>query len=107
VLVATELDEWVEALDEAYRMLDRQLRGWSRPGPFAVVDTSVYIIDPAKLRDLDLAQLLDAHGEALLRPSIVGRAGSACWPPRLHMARASSSNATFSRSVIGAPTASS
>jgi hypothetical protein len=46
-------------------MLDRQLRGWSRPGPFAVVDTSVYIIGPAKLRELDLAQLLDAHGDAI------------------------------------------
>lgn len=60
-LVETELEERVSAFDEAQRALDDQIRRWSRPGVFVVVDTSVYITDPKKLDEIDLAQLLSVR----------------------------------------------
>lgn len=62
-LLAVELDERVEAFDEASCALRSVIARWSRTGVFVVADTSVYIHHPDKLDDLDLAPLIGARGD--------------------------------------------
>jgi hypothetical protein len=57
-LVSLELTQRVDALDDAIKDLDAQIKRWSRPGAFVVADTSVYIEHEDKLEDLDFAPLL-------------------------------------------------
>ena len=57
-LVSLELTQRVDALDDAIKALDAQIRRWSRPGVFVVADTSVYIEHEDKLEVLDFAPLL-------------------------------------------------
>ena len=72
-LLAVELDERVEAFDEASRALRAVIERWSRPGVFVVADTSVYIEHPDKVDELDLAPLIGARGDDvhLLVPIVV------------------------------------
>jgi hypothetical protein len=57
-LLSLELTQRVDALDDAIKTLDAQIKRWSRPGAFVVADTSVYIEHEDKLEDLDFAPLL-------------------------------------------------
>jgi hypothetical protein len=57
-LVNHEIQQRAQALQEAVRDLDAQIRRWPRSTAYAVADTSVYIEHEDKLRDLDFAPLL-------------------------------------------------
>src|SRR5260370_1110813 len=52
-LVGLELTQRVDAFDAAVKALDALIERWSRPGVFALADTSVYIEHEDKLEDLD------------------------------------------------------
>jgi rRNA-processing protein FCF1 len=58
-LVSLELDQRVEAFDEAVKALDRQITRWSAYATFAVPDSSFYIQHPDKLEDADFGPLLN------------------------------------------------
>jgi hypothetical protein len=57
-LVSHEIQQRVQALEDAIRDLDAQIRRWPQDIAYAVADTSVYIEHDDKLRDLDFAPLL-------------------------------------------------
>jgi hypothetical protein len=57
-LVSHEIQQRVQALEDAIRDLDAQIRRWPQDTAYAVADTSVYIEHDDKLRDLDFAPLL-------------------------------------------------
>jgi len=57
-LVGLELTQRVDAFEAAIKALNAQIERWSRPGVFAVADTSVYIEHEDKLEDLDVRPLL-------------------------------------------------
>ena len=58
-LVDHEINQRTEALQEAVKDLDEQIRRWPKNTTYTVADTSVYIEHDDKLRDLDFAPLLD------------------------------------------------
>jgi hypothetical protein len=58
-LVDDEIRQRTEALREALRDLDEQIRHWPKDINYTVADTSVYIEHDDKLRDLDFASLLE------------------------------------------------
>ncbi|MCZ3388960.1 MAG: PIN domain-containing protein [Actinomycetia bacterium] len=58
-----ELEERVEAFNDASCALRAVIERWSQPGVFVVADTSFYIHHPDKLDDLDLAPLIGACGD--------------------------------------------
>jgi predicted ribonuclease YlaK len=72
-LLSTELDQRTAAFEAAHTALDTQIKYWSQPGCFVVLDTSVYITHPDKLEDTDFAALLDVRGEPvhILVPIVV------------------------------------
>jgi hypothetical protein len=57
-LVSHEIQQRIQALEDAVRDLDAQIRRWPQGIAYAVADTSVYIEHDDKLRDLDFAPLL-------------------------------------------------
>lgn len=62
-LLATEIEERTAAFGEAHIDLSKLIERWSRPGVFAVLDTSVYVTHPDKLENLDVAATLDVRCE--------------------------------------------
>jgi hypothetical protein len=64
-LVDLELEERIDALDEAVRAFGEQRHRWGRPGMFVVADTSAYIEAEHKLENLDLAELIGVREEPL------------------------------------------
>ena len=58
-LVDHEINQRTEALLEAIKDLDEQIRRWPKDTTYTVADTSVYIEHDDKLRDLDFTALLD------------------------------------------------
>jgi hypothetical protein len=56
-LVSHEIWQRSQALEEAIRDLDTQIRRWPQDVAYTVADTSVYIEHDDKLRDLDFAPL--------------------------------------------------
>jgi hypothetical protein len=60
-LLSTELEERVDAFTEACEALEKEIQRWFQPGRLVVADTSVYITNPAKLKELDFASLLNAR----------------------------------------------
>jgi hypothetical protein len=63
--VDLELEERIEALNEALEAFTAQRRRWARVGHFVVADTSVYLQAEHKLEDLDLGGLLHTGGAPL------------------------------------------
>lgn len=57
-LVDHEIQQRTQALEEASRALDAQIRRWPGDVAYLVADTTVYIEHESKLRDLDFAPLL-------------------------------------------------
>ncbi|MGW5689029.1 PIN domain-containing protein [Nonomuraea sp. NPDC003754] len=72
-VINTELAERTDALQAAIDALRHQITRWSRPGLFAVADTSVFIEHPNKIGDMDLRPHLGIREERvhLLLPIIV------------------------------------
>jgi len=72
-LVNLELTQRVDAFEAAIKALDSQIKRWSRPGVFAMADTSLYIEHQSKLEDLDFRPLLKIWEDPvhLLVPIIV------------------------------------
>jgi predicted ribonuclease YlaK len=64
-LIGGKLDQRTAAFDEAYAALDTQIKYWSQPEFFVVMDTSVCITHPDKLEDMDLAVMLERRGEPI------------------------------------------
>jgi len=72
-LVGLELTQRADAFEAAIKALDAQIERWSRPGVFAVADTSFYIEHEDRLEDLDFRPLLTIWEDPvhLLVPIIV------------------------------------
>ncbi len=64
-LVDCELDERISQLEDAVNELRVRIERWSRPGIFAVPDTTVYIKHPEKLEDWDLRQVVRVREEPI------------------------------------------
>jgi hypothetical protein len=58
MLLNSEVDERVRALEESETALRQQIERWSRSGVFVLPDSSFYIEHPAKLEDVDLSPSL-------------------------------------------------
>jgi hypothetical protein len=58
-LLATELDERIEAFGEARTVLRSQIDRWSGPEVFVIADTSFYAENATELDEFDFARLLD------------------------------------------------
>jgi rRNA-processing protein FCF1 len=73
LLVSLEQNERIKALEAAITALKDQIDRWSRPGVFVVADTSVYLNEPEKLEDWDLASHLPIWEDPihLLVPMVV------------------------------------
>lgn len=56
-VINTEFAERADTLQAAIDALRHQITLWSRPGLFAVADTSVFIEHPDKIGDMDLRPL--------------------------------------------------
>lgn len=72
ILVETEIEDRLGALDEARRALAEQIEKWSRSGWFVVADTTVFC-QADKLEELDLGEILASRHEPvhLLVPMVV------------------------------------
>jgi hypothetical protein len=71
-LLGLEIEERAAVFSEVVTALDAQIRRWSRPGSFVVLDTSVYINHPDKLKGMDIATLVGAREDInLLVPIVV------------------------------------
>ena len=57
-LVSHEIQQRIQAIEDAIRDLDAQIHRWPRDIAYLVADTSVYIEHDDKLRDLEFAPLL-------------------------------------------------
>jgi hypothetical protein len=75
VLVSVEIEQRVSAFAEGRMALDEQVARWAPLCAFVIADTSVYIEHEKKLKELDLAALVDAEGDLapihLLVPIVV------------------------------------
>lgn len=71
-LLGLELEERAATFREVVKTLDAQIKRWSRPGSFVMLDTGVYINHPDKLKDMDIATLVGARQDInLLVPIVV------------------------------------
>jgi hypothetical protein len=72
-MLGLELTRRADAFEAAIKALEAQIQRWSRPGVFAVADTSAYIEHENKLEDLDFRPLLKIWDDAvhLLVPIVV------------------------------------
>ena len=64
-LLESELADREAAISETVDELSRRIERWSRPGAFAVPDTSVYIKHPEKLEEWDLRAILELREEPI------------------------------------------
>jgi rRNA-processing protein FCF1 len=72
-LVSLELDQRVEAFEEAVKALQAQIARWSLNGEFVMPDTTVYIEHEQKLEASDFGPLIDMWGSPIrvLVPMVV------------------------------------
>jgi len=71
-LLGLEIEERAATFREVVKTLDAQIKRWSRPGSFVMLDTGVYINHPDKLKDMDIATLVGAREDInLLVPIVV------------------------------------
>lgn len=57
-LVDLEVEERIEAFEEAIKALDEQIKRWSEPGVFVMPDSSFYIHHPDKVEEAQFAPLV-------------------------------------------------
>jgi hypothetical protein len=71
-LVSIELEERARALDAAQQRLHEQITWWSHPGEIVLFDTTVFVMHPRKLEEMDFTAILQSdHGLRLIVPMLV------------------------------------
>lgn len=65
-LLGLEIEDRATVIREAVKTLDEHIRRWSRPGPYVVLDTGVYINHPDKLKEMDIAAILGTREDVNL-----------------------------------------